>query len=181
MAFLISVSGNPRLPQTVMVLRPTTVSLSNCPRVSLWQRWAVKLKRVTRSAFSCIHKKPAVLLLCGEWVQPLPKTGNEAVMGETLTNSLPPQRLSHLPTGPCSHASSSKRPPVSSTLNSWPAEALHPDNVSSRHTLSEMLLFLCGSFTAYFPRNYKNRDSVVFSPMIPEPRAMPCTYLKLTT
>ena len=98
MAFLISVSGNPRLPQTVMVLRPTAVSLSNCPRVSLWQWWAAKLKRVTRSAFSCIHKKPAVLLLCGEWVQPLPKTGNEAVMGETLTNSLPPQRLSHLPT-----------------------------------------------------------------------------------
>lgn len=181
MGFLISVSGNPRLSQTVMVLWPTPVSLSNCPRVSLWQWWATKLKRVTRSAFPCIHKKPAVLLLCGKWVQPIPQNRKWGLWWKRHWQTLScPNPCPTSLQGPA-HMS----PPLRGHLSPLPSTADLPRSTT-------LIMFLQGthylkcffSFVVHLlPTSCRiiRIETLVFSPMIPEPRAMPCTYLKLTT
>lgn len=134
-----------------MILRPTPVSLRNCPCVRLWQWWATRLKRVIHSAFPCIHKKPAVLLLWGSWVRHAPWNRKGGwVMEET------PEKLSPAPTlapSPC-------RALLTRHLLQAPTCLLYPEQLTwqgppPRHTRPERFLFLCGSLSAYPPQNIR--------------------------
>lgn len=76
-----------------------------------------------------------------------PELGNQGRDGRDTWQTLsPPPPLSPLHAGSCSHVTSSERPPDSPSPDSGPAKALHPDYVSSQHTLPEMFLFFWGFF-----------------------------------
>lgn len=156
MVCLISVSGNPRLTHSHdPVANPSQPKqLSVCQSLAVVSNEAEKGHSLSISLHP--QKNPLCCSLWGSWVRHTPRNRKGGWWWKRhLRSSLQPQPWPHLPAGPCSHVTSSKRPPVSSTLNSWPDKVLHPDNVSLRHTRTERFLFLCGSFSAYSPQNIR--------------------------